>query len=93
LKGISRTDLNESESSIRVQVRNTGSRPAFDTHINIAGTRRAFYGTDNNFWLAPGEERTIDLRIQWRNPATRAKASITGEAWNAPSIEIPILAK
>ena len=93
LKGICRTDLSETESSIRVQVRNAGSAPAFDTHINIGGTTRTFYGTDNHFWLAPGEERMIDLRVQWRDPSTRAKASITAEAWNAASIEVPIPAK
>ena len=90
LKEIDRSDLNAAESLLRLRVRNSGSVPAFDTHINIAGTTRVFDGTDNNFWLAPGEERAIDLRVQWRDPTTRAKASIAAEAWNAKLIEVAV---
>lgn len=90
LKAISRTDTATSESLIRVQVRNTGASPAFDTHLNIAGTMRAFYSTDNDFWLAPGEDRTLDVHVQWRDPATIANASITADAWNATPSQIPV---
>ena len=93
LKGICRTDLNETESSIRVKVRKAGSTPAFDAHLYIAGTMRVFYGTDNDFWLAPGEERMLDLRVLWKDPATRPKASLTAVAWNAGLIEVPVLAQ
>lgn len=93
MKDICRTDLSPTESTIQVKVRNAGLMPAFDTHINIAGTARAFFGTDNDFWLAPGEERSIDLRVQWRDSATRAKASITAEAWNAQQVEASLPAR
>ena len=87
LKAIGRKDVNDAETSVRVQVRNIGASPAFDTHVDIAGASRVFYGTDNDFWLAPGEERTVDLRIRWEEP-NHSHASIAAEAWNAPQTEV-----
>jgi beta-mannosidase len=90
LKTIARTDISETESRLRILVRNAGSSPAFDTHVNIAGTERVFYATDNDFWLAPGEDRTIEMRVEWSDPGTRNSASVTGEAWNAAMIEVSL---
>ncbi len=90
LRVISRKDLNDSESAVRVRVRNTGASPAFDTHVNIAGTKRAFYGTDNDLWLMPGEERTLEFNILWRDPAARAGALVTAGAWNADLRQVPM---
>jgi len=87
---ISRKDVAESESTFRVRVRNTGTSPAFDAHVDIAGTKRAFYGTDNDLWLMPGEERTLDYKVLWRDPATRSSASVTASACNAETREVPV---
>jgi beta-mannosidase len=70
---------------VEVRVRNTGSRPAFLTDINLEGTQRAFYGTDNFFWLPAGEERRLEFEVLWRDPDTRSKAVWTVSAWNAPT--------
>jgi hypothetical protein len=68
---------------VRVEVRNTGKNPAFETHVNIAGTKRTFWGTDNDLWLTPGEVKTIDLNVQWKDGATKSDAMLTVDAWNA----------
>jgi len=57
--------------------------PAFYTEINVDGTKRTFYATDNGFWLAPKEQRLIEVEVLWRDPATRDKAVFTVGAWNA----------
>jgi hypothetical protein len=90
---LSRTEVSENQSRLRVRVRNTGPKPAFLTHIDIKGTRRAFYGTDNYLWLMPGEERLIDLTILWRDPATRAEAVVTVGAWNAETRQSALAAR
>jgi hypothetical protein len=73
-----------------VRVRNTGASPAFDAHVDIAGTKRAFYGTDNDLWLMPGEERTMDFTVLWRDPAAHAGALVTAGAWNAELRQVPM---
>ncbi len=73
----------ENRSVIQARVRNAGSQPAFYTEVNIDGTRRTFYASDNGFWLAPGEERLLDIHVWWRDPETRSKAVLTLGAWNA----------
>ena len=83
LKVISRKDVSDAESVVRVEVRNTGKTPAFETHVNISGTKRTFWGTDNDLWLTPGETKTIDLNVQWKDAATRGGAQVTVDAWNA----------
>jgi beta-mannosidase len=90
LKVISQKKTSDTESVIRLQVRNTGAKPAFETRINIVGTNRTFYGTDNNTWLAPGESRTIDYNVVWKDSATRSAAQITVDAWNAPVQQAPV---
>jgi beta-mannosidase len=83
LQVVSIRDEGENESAIQVRVRNPGSRPAFYTELNIDGTKRTFYASDNGFWLAPQEERLLDIHVLWRDPATRSKAVLTIGAWNA----------
>jgi beta-mannosidase len=87
---LSRKDLPGNQSTVRVRIRNTGTNPAFNAHINIVGTQRTFYATDNDLWLMPGEQRTVDLTVLWRDPATRSKATFTAEAWNADIHQAPI---
>jgi beta-mannosidase len=83
LQLVSIRDEGENESAIQARVRNTGSQPAFYTEVNIDGTRRTFYATDNGFWLAPREDRLLDIHVRWRDPETRSKAILTLGAWNA----------
>jgi hypothetical protein len=85
LRVVSQTDDGENRSRVVVLVRNTGALPAFFTDINIEGTKRAFYGTDNFFWLPAGEERRLEFHVLWRNPVTMDGAYMTAKAWNAPS--------
>ena len=75
-----------------VRVHNTGAKPAFYTEVNIDGADRTFYAGDNGFWLAPGEERLLDVHVLWRDrdPAARGKAVLTVGAWNAQPRRIPL---
>jgi beta-mannosidase len=83
LQVVSVHDEGANESLIQARVRNAGTQPAFYTEVNIDGTKRTFYATDNGFWLAPGEERLLDIHVWWRDPETRSKAVLTLGAWNA----------
>jgi beta-mannosidase len=87
---VSHTRISENQSRLVVRVRNTGANPAFLTHVDIKGTKRAFYGTDNYFWLTPGEERRLEFTILWRDPPTREKALVTVGAWNAETRQEPV---
>jgi beta-mannosidase len=77
----------ENRSVIEARVRNAGSEPAFYTEVNIDGTKRTFYATDNGFWLAPNEERLLKIHVWWRDPATRPQAVLTLGAWNATTVQ------
>ena len=87
LELVSKRNEGQYRTRIQVRVRNTGSHPAFLTRFDVLGTKRAFYGTDNWFWLAAGEERTLEFEILWRDLATRDQASLTLGAWNAPAVK------
>jgi hypothetical protein len=87
---VSQSDVGENRSRAEVRVRNTGSRPAFFTDINIGGTKRAFYDTDNFFWLPAGEECRLQFEVLWRDPGRRDRAYVTVKAWNAQSIQATI---
>jgi len=90
LEPVSIKDEGQNRSQLQLRVRNTGAHPAFLTKIDVQGTKRAFFGTDNWFWLASGEERLLEFQILWRDPATRDKAWLTVAAWNAESSKVPI---
>jgi len=63
--------IDATRSRVLVLVRNTGPRPAFTTRVDITGTKRSCFATDNYFWLAPGEDRQLAMDVLWRDPATR----------------------
>jgi beta-mannosidase len=90
LQVVSRRDEGKTQSHLQVRVRNQGSQPAFYTEVNIEGTKRTFYATDNGFWLAPREERVLDLQVLWRDLGTRDRAVLTAGAWNAETRESPL---
>lgn len=86
LKVISFESKGEDRSRVQVQVRNTGAKPSYPTRLDITGAKRAFYSTDNFFWLAPNEERTIAAEVLWREPQKQSQAEVTASAWNAPAV-------
>lgn len=67
---------------LQVKVKNAGKIPAFMTKIDIEGAKRIFYASDNYFWLAPREEKTIDLTVQFRE-SFRSEIVVKTYAWNA----------
>jgi len=87
---IEQKPLAANRSQLRVRVKNTGAKPALVTRLDIEGAKRAFYATDNFFWLAPGEERELQVEILWRDPGQRSQAALTVGAWNAPTQRFPI---
>lgn len=80
---VSHRGISADRSRLQVRICNTGNKPAVNTHLDIEGAKRAFYATDNFFWLAPGEVRTLDLEILWRDLSQRQQAVLSIEAWNA----------
>lgn len=74
----------ESRTAIQVRVRNTGPHPAFPVKVDITGAKRAFFASDNYFWLAPGESKVVSLEVLWREQA-HAAALVTAASWNAPA--------
>jgi beta-mannosidase len=83
VKLISNSGASENSTTLRVRVKNTGKIPAFMTKLDIEGTKRAFYASDNYFWLKPGDEREITITVQWRELNTKKNAKISVSAWNA----------
>ena len=77
-------------SRLRVRVRNSGEKPAFNVRLDIEAASRVFYATDNFFWLAPGEQRELQVEVLWRDPATRDQAVLVVGAWNAEARQVPV---
>lgn len=77
-----------SQSTISVNVSNTGNFPAFMTSLDITGAKRAIVASDNYYWLAPGETKQITLNVLWRSDSRNAKLVL--QSWNAASKEIKL---
>jgi beta-mannosidase len=77
-------------SRLCVRVQNTGHKPAFNTRLDIEAAPRLFYATDSFFWLAPGEQRDLQVEVLWRDPARREQAVLVVSAWNAEARSVPI---
>ncbi len=73
-------------SVITVTLHNMGHTPAFPVHMDINGAKRAFYATDNYFWLAPGEERRIELQLLWRETPLPQDVRVEAKAWNTERV-------
>ena len=76
-------------AAVSVLVSNTGKYPAFNTHLDIIGTKRLFRASDNFFWLAPGEKRRISLDIKWREEFKRS-SHIQLKSWNSNAVKLKI---
>ncbi len=83
-------DLQSDRSRLTLRVRNSGSRPAVNVRMDIVGTKRSFYATDNFLWLEPGESRDLELQVLWRDLPTRSAAVLTVDAWNAPGARLQL---
>ena len=66
----------------RLEVKNEGPAPAVKTAVDVAGTVR-FVADDANFWLEPGEARTVRLRVRMPSPAPASGLRVSASAWNA----------
>lgn len=86
-KLLGRKDFGQERSRVKLRLRNVGTRPAFATRVEVKGVKRAFHATDNFFWLAPGEERVLEVEMLWRDAARRDQATIGVSAWNADAVQ------
>ena len=76
-----------SDTVVEVALRNTGKSPAFMTTLDVTGAKRTFFASDNFFWLAPGESRTVRLQLQWRD-AKPASPAVRVSAWNVDPVSL-----
>jgi len=86
---LSANEQTDRNNHLLLRIRNIGARPAFMTEVDIEGRKRVFRASDNFFWLAPGEQRDIDLDILWRD-SVQAGASCTVRAWNADRLVLKL---
>jgi beta-mannosidase len=83
VKLISNSSLSNERSCLKINVENTGNLPSFMTKADILGIDRAFFASDNYFWLAPGETRDIEIQVLWREETKNKKITLLASAWNA----------
>lgn len=82
--------ISTDRSQIKIKITNKGKVPAFMTNIDIVGVKRAFYATDNYFWLAPGESREIKVNVHFRVAQTGTKVLLNVGAWNSKAQQIKL---
>lgn len=80
---VSSKPVSATESQAEVRMTNTGKVPAFMVKLDVKGIKRAFYASDNFFWLSPGESKTVTLQILWREPVENKKITLETGAWNS----------
>ncbi len=90
LELLSQESVGNDRSRVKVRIKNTGPLPAFLGKLDVEGTKRALYATDNFFWLAAGEERILEAEILWREPEKAGKATLAFSAWNAAKESVKI---
>ncbi|UZR99549.1 glycoside hydrolase family 2 protein [Chondrinema litorale] len=76
--------------NFEMKIKNTGKIPAFMCSIDIKGAKRTFVTDDNYFWLAAGEEKIINGKINWREPVEKKSTHFIVNAWNTKSIKLEI---
>jgi beta-mannosidase len=84
------TVISQTQSQIKLVVKNSGKIPAFMTQIDIKGTKRSFVASDNYDWFEAGESREITIDVLWREPENKQNAFIELSAWNAAKVEIKL---
>ena len=84
-RGVRKEALANGRTKIAVTVANAGKHPAFPVLLEFDGARHSAFGSDNFFWLAAGEERTLEFEILPREKS--AVSWLTASALNAPAVE------
>jgi beta-mannosidase len=79
---ISHEKREDGNYELKLNIENTGRIPAFMTKIDVEGAKRIFYASDNYFWINPGEEKTIDLTLKFREEIDNKKIALKVGAWN-----------
>lgn len=85
------TTVSDKKSVLRVRITNTGNLPAFMTHVDVYGIQRAFFATDNYFWMDPGAQKELTIEAWWkagRRQGDRPVLSVA--AWNAKGQKIAL---
>lgn len=82
-KLLTNKSVSPNQSQIKVKITNAGKIPAFMVKLDISGIKRAFFATDNYFWLAPGESNDITVNILWRESTDNKKITVNMQAWNS----------
>lgn len=72
-----------------IYVRNAGKNPSVMTKLDIEGDY-VFYCSDNYFWLAPGEEKTIQVKERNDNPNDDKEVSLQIGSWNSKAITVQL---
>lgn len=75
--------ISAERSQLKIKITNTGKVPAFMTWLDISGIKRAFYATDNYYWLARGENREITIDVLWRESSANKNIVLVAGSWNA----------
>ena len=65
-----------------IRIANTGKNPSFMTAIDIPEDY-LFYLSDNQFWLAPDEAKTVEMTIWKQEETKKGKITIELSSWNA----------
>jgi beta-mannosidase len=87
---VDKKTISADRSKIIVRITNKGKVPAFLTKINIEGIKRAFFASDNYFWLNPGEVKEVIMEILWREEKSDQKIMVVADAWNADKKPVSI---
>lgn len=90
VKVLNKKSISAESVELQVYVRNTGKVPAFMTKIDIEGCKRIFFADDNYFWLASGEEKVINLKVQWRENCDPKLATLSVSSWNSKKVVVKI---
>lgn len=87
---VSNVALHRNRSRIVLRIQNVGTVPSFLTQVDIRDVKSSFYLTDNYFWLAPQETRTITVEVHWRGDDQKTEAHMVIHAWNTNEVVLPI---
>jgi len=71
----------ERRGRLRVEVRNTGTRPAVMAGVHVAGRVR-YVADDAYFWLEAGESRVLNLRLRLEPDDKTSAWQVAARAWN-----------
>jgi beta-mannosidase len=80
-KVISAEKESQTRGRLVVGVENIGDRPAVMTNIHVAGRLR-YVADDAFFWLEPGEQREVQLRLRLLPGESPTDLEIFARAWN-----------